>query len=560
MSAPAEPLRLLLLADTPDWAPLLGERLRALGPAFSLSIVTTWEGAATLFAAEPRGLLLATPACLPLGTPCPWPVILLLQQEPAQAPVGVVDWLAAEQLSEDSLRRCLRYARERLGLQATLQLLAEQDPLTGIANRQGFQTLLAARLSEFDGRGLVLGHLDLDNFRHVNDSLGHQGGDRLILQVVNRLRGFMENGDSLARLGSDEFALLLDTRRDPQRAERVAERIVECLGEPYWIDGESLLLGCSLGLAHARADEGADPLMWHAHIAMQQAKSRQGCTFHVFDERINRGVRSLADLEAELRRALRRDELELHYQPILALADGEVHQLEALVRWRHPTQGLLGPDRFIGLAEANGMIDQLDDWVLRRACRDLRSLHLAGHERLRVAVNCCASNLGRASLVDEVRHALEQAGLAACFLELEVTEDALMYNIDQTIPLLERLRELGVSLSIDDFGTGYSSLAYLRRLPLDALKVDRSFIMDIPASQRDMEIAQAIIAMAQKLHLKVVAEGVETPQQLAFLRENHCELVQGYLFSRPLPLAALEEFLRAYRFDAAPPLRSLNQA
>ncbi|WP_162953644.1 EAL domain-containing protein, partial [Pseudomonas aeruginosa] len=154
----------------------------------------------------------------------------------------------------------------------------------------------------------------------------------------------------------------------------------------------------------------------------------------------------------------------------------------------------------------------------------------------------------------------EQAGLAACFLELEVTEDALMYNIDQTIPLLERLRELGVSLSIDDFGTGYSSLAYLRRLPLDALKVDRSFIMDIPASQRDMEIAQAIIAMAQKLHLKVVAEGVETPQQLAFLRENHCELVQGYLFSRPLPLAALEEFLRAYRFDAAPPLRSLNQA
>ena len=195
------------------------------------------------------------------------------------------------------------------------------------------------------------------------------------------------------------------------------------------------------------------------------------------------------------------------------------------------------------------MIDQLDDWVLRRACRDLRSLHLAGHERLRVAVNCCASNLGRASLVDEVRHALEQAGLAACFLELEVTEDALMYNIDQTIPLLERLRELGVSLSIDDFGTGYSSLAH-RRLPLDALKVDRSFIMDIPASQRDMEIAQAIIAMAQKLHLKVVAEAWRPRSNWRSCGRTIASWYRATC-SAGHPLAALEEFLRAYRFDAA---------
>lgn len=245
------------------------------------------------------------------------------------SPLGVSDWLVSDVLDADTLRRCLRHVRERGLLENTLQRLAEQDPLTGIANRQGFQTLLAARLAENEGRGLALGHLDLDNFRHANDALGHQAGDRLILQVVSRLKSQLEVGDQLARLGSDEFALLIDTRRAPQRAEWMAERITEVMAEPYWVDGESLLIGCSLGVAHARARAGADPLMWHAHIAMQQAKSTQGCTFHIFNERINRNARSLADLESELRRALRRDELELHYQPRLDLDDGHIVGLEA---------------------------------------------------------------------------------------------------------------------------------------------------------------------------------------------------------------------------------------
>ncbi|HIB8626095.1 TPA: putative bifunctional diguanylate cyclase/phosphodiesterase [Pseudomonas aeruginosa] len=543
MSAPAEPLRLLLLADTPDWAPLLGERLRALGPAFSLSIVTTWEGAATLFAAEPRGLLLATPACLPLGTPCPWPVILLLQQEPAQAPVGVVDWLAAEQLSEDSLRRCLRYARERLGLQATLQLLAEQDPLTGIANRQGFQTLLAARLSEFDGRGLVLGHLDLDNFRHVNDSLGHQGGDRLILQVVNRLRGFMENGDSLARLGSDEFALLLDIRRDPQRAERVAERIVECLGEPYWIDGESLLLGCSLGLAHARADEGADPLMWHAHIAMQQAKSRQGCTFHVFDERINRGVRSLADLEAELRRALRRDELELHYQPRLCLDSGRIVGLEALVRWRHGERGLLTPSEFVPLAEESGLIVPLGYWVIARALRDMQWLNGCGLEPLHMAVNLSFRQFQDSQLLPTLQRLIEEHGVDARWLEFELTETAVMRRSDQVLQTMQALGQLGVRFSLDDFGTGFSSFVHLNSLPITLLKIDRSFVGGMDQRAENFQLVRAMINLAHNLNLEVVAEGVETLRQQEQLRDFGCDQVQGYWISPPLPLAELARFL-----------------
>ena len=297
------------------------------------------------------------------------PTVLLLDSEPESAPAGVSDWLVGASLTSDVLRRCLRHVRERGLLEQTLQRLAEEDPLTGIANRQGFQTLLAVRLADNDGRGIALGHLDLDNFRHANDALGHQAGDRLILQVVARLKSQLEAGDQLARLGSDEFALLINTHRAPERAEWMAERITEVMAEPYWVDGESLLIGCSLGIAHARANAGADPLMWHAHIAMQQAKSTQGCTFHVFNERINRNARSLADLESELRRALRRDELELHYQPRLDLGTGQIVGLEALVRWRHAERGLLAPSEFVPLAEQSGLIVPLGYWVISRALR-----------------------------------------------------------------------------------------------------------------------------------------------------------------------------------------------
>lgn len=481
----------------------------------------------------------------------------------------VMVWLSLFASYIQAMRQRMRQRRYALqahqdtlrGMMRQLEDLVATDELTGLFNRRHFMRLASRALEDLlPNRQHGLALIDLDHFKRINDSLGHDSGDELLKIVSERIRSVLRDSDVVARFAGDEFCVLADLTQDHE-AHILSQRLMQKMKEPIALDGRTLVMTASVGVSlYPNDGEQCEELLKNAGLALHQSKACGRNNAQFFSRQLLVRATQELQMEEELRQALRDDQLELHYQPILALADGEVHQLEALVRWRHPTQGLLGPDRFIGLAEANGMIDQLDDWVLRRACRDLRSLHLAGHERLRVAVNCCASNLGRASLVDEVRHALDQAGLAARFLELEVTEDALMYNIDQTIPLLERLRELGVSLSIDDFGTGYSSLAYLRRLPLDALKVDRSFIMDIPASQRDMEIAQAIIAMAQKLHLKVVAEGVETPQQLAFLRENHCELVQGYLFSRPLPLAALEEFLRAYRFDAAPPLRSLNQA
>ncbi|NWB86008.1 putative bifunctional diguanylate cyclase/phosphodiesterase [Pseudomonas gingeri] len=550
MSTPVEPLRLLLLADEPEWAALLRECLAPLGDSAVLIHAPSWEVVSRLFEADRTALLLTVPNLQPAPGRCHLPTILLLDEEPLIAPLGVSDWLVRQGLDAPTLRRCLRHVRERGVLENTLQRLAEQDPLTGIANRQGFQTLLAARLAENEGRGLALGHLDLDNFRHANDALGHQAGDRLILQVVARLKSQLEAGDQLARLGSDEFALLIDTRRAPQRAERVAERIVEAMAEPYWVDGESLLIGCSLGIAHTRANAGADPLMWHAHIAMQQAKSTQGCTFHIFNERINRNARSLADLESELRRALRRDELELHYQPRLDLGSGKIVGLEALVRWRHGERGLLPPSEFVPLAEQSGLIVPLGYWVISRALRDMQALRERGLAPLHMAVNLSFRQFQDSQLLPTLSRLINERGVEAQWLEFELTETAVMRRSDLVKQTMDALRRLGVRFSLDDFGTGFSSFVHLNSLPIALLKVDMSFVGGMEQREENRKLVHAMVNLAHNLHLEVVAEGVETPGQLALLREFGCDQVQGYLISKPLPLAELVEYLI---FDAAQP-------
>ncbi|MHB9798619.1 putative bifunctional diguanylate cyclase/phosphodiesterase [Pseudomonas sp. MT3] len=431
---------------------------------------------------------------------------------------------------------------------ASLQQLARFDGLTGLHNRTALNEEFALRLerNRKQGQGMAVILLDLDHFKRVNDSLGHAAGDELLCIVSGRIRSALRGSDLLARFGGDEFCILADLGEDHE-ARILAQRLMQRMKEPITTAGRSLVMTLSVGISLFPNDgEQAEELLKHADLALYQSKGNGRNVTHFFSPHLKTKATQELQLEEELRKALWDDELVLYYQPILRLDHGGVEQVEALVRWKHPTHGLLAPDRFINLAVANGLIGALDAWVLRHACKDLRRLHDLGFADLRVAVNCCASNLGRDSLVEEVQRTLDDAGLPARYLELEVTENAVMANIDQAIPLLSRLRELGVSLSIDDFGTGYSSLSYLRRLPLDALKVDRSFICDVPQSLRDSEIAQAIVAMAQKLHLKVIAEGVEHPQQLAFLRDNHCELAQGYLFSRPLPFSALVEFLDAY--------------
>ena len=539
MSTPVEPLRLLLLADEPAWAALLRECLAPMGDGAVLISAPSWESVSSLFDDGRTAVLLTTPGLQPGPGRCNLPTVMLLEQEPLVAPLGASDWLIRGAFDVDTLR----HVRERGLLENTLQRLAAQDPLTGIANRQGFQTLLAARLAENDGRGLALGHLDLDNFRHANDALGHQAGDRLILQVVSRLKSQLEVGDQLARLGSDEFALLIDTRRAPQRAEWMAERITEAMAEPYWVDGESLLIGCSLGVAHARAKAGADPLMWHAHIAMQQAKSTQGCTFHIFNERINRNARSLADLESELRRALRRDELELHYQPRLDLDDGHIVGLEALVRWRHGERGLLPPSEFVPLAEQSGLIVPLGYWVISRALRDMQDLRERGLPPLHMAVNLSFRQFQDSQLLSTLSRLIAERGVEAQWLEFELTETAVMRRSDLVKQTMDALGRLGVRFSLDDFGTGFSSFVHLNSLPIALLKIDKSFVGGMEEREENRKLVHAMINLAHNLNLEVVAEGVETPEQLALLRLFGCDQAQGYLISKPLPLAELVEYL-----------------
>lgn len=550
MSAFVEPLRLILLAETPLWGELLHERLEALGDPAPLTCVPDWPAVEALLEHYPDGVLLTTPAYLPTSEHCSAPIILLLENEPDVAPDPACDWLVRDQLSDDVVRRCLRYVRGQSRLRATLQDLTEQDALTGIANRQGFQTLLAARLGDHSRRGLALVHLDLDHFHQANDTLGHRAGDHLIQQVVARLKLHLGRDDHLARLGGDEFALLLD-RDDPVAVSSWVQRVADALGEPYWVEGESLLLGCSLGVARAKPVSNADTLMWHAHVAMQQAKSREGCTFHLYDERLDRDMRSQVDLQRELRRALRREELQLHYQPRLCLHTGRIVGLEALVRWKHDRLGLLMPGSFVPLAEECGLIVPLGYWVIDRALRDMQWLSERGHPQLHMAVNLSFRQFQDSQLLPTLERLIGSCGIDGRWLEFELTETAVMRRCDYVQQTMGRLGHLGVRFSLDDFGTGFSSFEHLSNLPIALLKIDRSFVTGMELNPQSQRLVQAMINLAHNLELEVVAEGVENAEQLQLLREFGCDQVQGYLVSRAVPREQLSHVLRGGRLSSS---------
>ncbi|MFW6093374.1 MAG: EAL and GGDEF domain-containing protein [Pseudomonadota bacterium] len=439
--------------------------------------------------------------------------------------------------------------------QQRMERLAFYDTLTELANRRLFNDRLAQAVERCrrHGEQAALLYLDLDQFKRVNDTLGHESGDALLKEVAHRLAACVRREDTVGRPGGDEFTILLYDIADPERAGQVAQKILRALERPVTVLGHKLVVTTSIGITVV-PDDGTEPtaLLKNADLAMYRAKDKGRNNYQFFSEELNTNAVRRLRMEYELRRAVERNELELHFQPMVALADQSIIGVESLLRWRHPERGMVPPDEFIGIAEETGAIVGIGNWVIREACIAARRLAEHRGAPLSIAVNISPRQFRAPDLVDTVRSALCEAHLEPGYLELEITETMLMQDVEAAAEIVWSLHELGVRLAIDDFGTGYSSLNYLKKFPISTIKVDRSFVADIPDSSDDAEITAAVIAMAHRLRIQVVAEGVETRAQLDFLTEQRCDYAQGFWFGRALPLADMTGMLENHRERGAP--------
>lgn len=429
-----------------------------------------------------------------------------------------------------------------------MENLALFDSLTGLANRRLFierlhSSVLNARRHK---KITALLFLDLDQFKRINDTLGHQAGDKLLLTIADRLKTCVRLQDTVARLGGDEFTILLNDITDIENIQGIAKNILTTLKEPIKLGKHEIIVSTSIGITLSPNDSiNSETLMKNADLALYMAKENGRDGYHFFTEALNIRANNLLETENELREAIKHGDFYLNYQPQINLKTGEIASVEALIRWKHPTKGEISPYDFIPVAEETGLIVQIGQWVLHQACMEIQELNDLTGKSLRVAVNLSSRQFEDPELVKNVGKALSDSGLKAQNLELEVTESMLMHDMNSAIRQLNNIRSTGSTLTIDDFGSGYSSLSYLKSLPVDTLKIDQSFVYDIPEDLNAMEIASAVIAIAHKLNLRVVAEGVENIDQRDFLVINGCDYAQGYFFSRPLSCVQMHAFFES---------------
>jgi len=437
----------------------------------------------------------------------------------------------------------IRDLTDRKRAEQHLEYQAYHDALTGLANRRLFQEhlTLAVALAQRRKALVAVLYLDLDHFKIVNDSLGHTMGDLLLREIASRLKVAVGEGDVVARVGGDEFTIVLQELKNRQDAASMAQKVLRAVADPINVDGHRLYITTSIGITIYPDDgEDAETLLKNADNAMYRAKADGRNTYHMSTEELSRLVAERMSLESGLHLAIERDEFELFYQPQIDTRTMKITGMEALLRWRHPERGVLSPNEFMNVAEDRGYIVVIGDWVLRTACGQAAMLREHGHEGVRVSVNLSARQFREISLATRIEAAIREAKLDPHMLELEITESVAVENVELTLAILTQLRSIGITIAIDDFGTGHSALNYLKRFPIDTLKIDRSFVADLPAPD-DAAIVRSVIQLAQGLNLRVIAEGVERKEQLDFLRDNGCPEVQGFYFGSPIRAADVEQ-------------------
>jgi diguanylate cyclase (GGDEF)-like protein len=467
----------------------------------------------------------------------------------AAGSVGIVLLMALlGRMSWQLAQSRLRESETKLAHAQRVEYLAYHDGLTGLPNRSMFSKLLSQRISEAHryNRQLAVAFLDLDRFKQINDTLGHEAGDQLLREVATRLQGCVRDSDTVARLGGDEFVVLLPELADGKYAATVAQKILAVIAKAFTLIGHEFRVTASIGISTFPQDgEDEQTLTKNADIAMYQAKAEGKNNFQFYSEKLNANSLERLTLESSLRHALERDEFRLHYQAKRDIRSGRIAGMEALLRWEHPDLGTVAPMQFIPIAEETGLIVPIGKWVLKTACLQSVAWQKEGLPPLGIAVNMTARQFSDEYLLHDIASILETTGMNPRLLELELTESLLIHDVENTLRILTGLKSLGIRIAVDDFGTGYSSLATLQRFPLDTVKIDRSFVGGLVGASEDTGLADAIIAMGKSLSLTVVAQGVETKEQAEFLRLHACDELQGFYFNKPMPADKFAQLMRA---------------